>query len=103
MRADVGAVVETVSVAVTAEVPVMATVLVEPKLTVGRSFAFAGEEVTFDVRSTLPVKPVTGVRVTCTVSPVVAPGASVRDGAEMVKPGGGAVDTTRTMVPDAAG
>jgi hypothetical protein len=59
----VGAVVETVRVAVPALAPVIMTGLVEPKLTVGRSCAPTGLDVTAAVSVTLPVKPPLGVTV----------------------------------------
>ena len=73
----VAAVVEMVSVAVPAVVPVMPTGVVEPKLSVGRYCAPAGLEVTAAVSVTLPVKPPAGVTVIVEVFPVVAPGATV--------------------------
>jgi len=92
-----------VMVAVTAEFPVIATELLVPKLMVGESTALAGEDVTLAVKAIIPVNPVTGVRVTCTESPVVAPGAIVRVGAVIVKPGGGWEVTERTILPVAEG
>jgi len=69
----VAAVVEMVSVAVPATVPVMLTGVVEPKLRVGGYWAPAGLEVTAAVRATLPVKPPAGVTVIVYVFPLVAP------------------------------
>ena len=73
----VAAVVEMVSVAVPAVVPLMLTGLVEPKLNVGRYCAPDGLEVTVPVSAMLPVNPPVGVRVTTDVFPVVAPRETV--------------------------
>jgi hypothetical protein len=72
--APVAAVVEMVRVAVPGESPVISTGLVEPKLSVGRSWAPAGLEVTAAVSVTPPMKPPIGVTVIVEVLPVVAPG-----------------------------
>jgi len=85
------AVVVIVSVAVPAEVPVMLTGLVEPKLKVGGYWAPVGLEVTAAVSTTLPVKPPAGVTVMVEVLPVVAPGITVTAVPLTVKPGVGAV------------
>ena len=87
----VAAVVVIVSVAVPAEVPVMLTGLVEPKLKVGGYWAPVGLEVTAAVSTTLPVKPPAGVTVMVEVFPVVAPGVTVTAGPLTVKLGVGAV------------
>ena len=87
----VAAVVKIVSAAVPAEVPVMLTGLVEPKLKVGGYWAPVGLEVTAAVSTTLPVKPPTGVTVMVEVFPVVAPGVTVTAVPLTVKPGVGAV------------
>jgi len=83
----VAAVVEMVRVAVPAEAPVIFTGLVEPKPTVGRSWAPVGLDVTAAVRVTLPVKPPLGVTVIVEVA--VCPGET-EDGdalpARSVKP-----------------
>jgi hypothetical protein len=84
----VAAVVETVSVAVAAVAPVIATGVVEPKLTVGGYCAPVGLEVIAAVSATLPVNPPVGVRVIVEVFPVVAPGATVTAGPFNVKLGG---------------
>jgi len=73
----VAAVVVIVSVAVPAEVPIMLTGLVEPKLKVGGYWAPVGLEVTAAVSVTLPVKPAAGVTVIVEVFAVVAPGGTV--------------------------
>ena len=65
---------EMVSVAVTADVPVMLTGLVEPKLSGGGSWAPDGLDVIAAVSVTLPVKPPPGVTVIVEVFPLVAPG-----------------------------
>ena len=87
----VAAVVVIVSVAVPAEVPVMLTGLVEPKLKLGGYWAPVGLEVTAAVSTTLPVKPPAGVTVMVEVFPVVAPGVTVTAGPLTVKLGVGAV------------
>jgi hypothetical protein len=69
-------VVEIVRVAVPADVPAMATGLVEPKLNVGRCWAPDGLEVIEAVSATLPVNPPTGVTVIVELFPVVSPGAT---------------------------
>lgn len=86
-----GAVVVTVRVAVTLPVPVIATGLVAPKLTVGRYCAPAGLDVTVAESATSPVKPAIGVSVTVDVLPVVAPGVTERAVPLTVKVGVGAV------------
>lgn len=73
----VAAVVEMVSVANPADVPVMVTGLVEPKLNVGWSCAPAGLDVTEAVSATLPVKPPVGVTVIVELFAVDAPGETV--------------------------
>lgn len=92
--AVVGAVVETVSVAVAAVVPVMLTGLVVPKLRVGRSWAFAGLDVMDAVRSTFPVKPPLGVIVMVEVFPLVAPALTATLAPLTASPGGAAVTMT---------
>jgi hypothetical protein len=77
IAALVAAVVEMVSVAVPAEVFVMLTGLVEPKLNVGECWAPVGLEVTVAVRATLPVKPPDGVTVIVDAFAVVAPDFTV--------------------------
>ena len=67
------AVVEIVSVAVPAAVPLMFTGVVDPKLNVGRSVAPAGLDVITAVKVTSPVKPPAGVTVIIDVFAVVAP------------------------------
>ena len=91
-----------VRVAVTGP-PVMVAGLVDPKLKVGGSVAFAGEALICAVSETVPVNPVTGVSVICTVLPVIAPGVTETDGEESVNPGAGELDTTTVSVPVAAG
>lgn len=83
----VAAVVEIVSVAVPAVVPVMLTGLVEPKLKVGGYWVPAGLEVRAAVSATLPVRPPTDVTVIVEVFPVVAPLETVRFAPVIVKPG----------------
>ena len=74
--APVAAVVKMVRVAVSVDVPVILTGLVEPKLTVGESSAPAGLDVITAVKATLPVHPPEGVTVIVEVFPVVL-GATV--------------------------
>ncbi len=87
----VAAVVETVKVAVTAELPVTLTGVVAPKLRVGASCAPLGAEVMAAESETLPVNPLLGVTVTVEVLPVVAPGDTETAVPVIVKPGGLAV------------
>jgi hypothetical protein len=75
LSALVEAVVVTVSVAVTAELPLMVTEA--GMLQVGISVGFAMLVVTAQERSTAPVKPFDGVTVIFAVLPLVAPGLSV--------------------------
>lgn len=82
-----GAVVETVNVAVTAELPVTLTGFVEPKLNVGSSCAPEGAAVIAAESETLPVNPLLGVSVIVDVLPVVAPGDTVTAVPAIVKPG----------------
>jgi hypothetical protein len=70
-------VVVTVRIAVPAEVPVMFTGVVEPKLRVGRSCAPLGLKVTAAVSATLPVKPPAGVTVMREVFPFVPPAVTI--------------------------
>ena len=93
----VAAVVVKVSVAVPAEVPVMLTGLVEPKLKVGGYRAPAGLEVTAAVSVTLPLKPPAGVTVMAEVFAFVAPGETVTAVPLTVKPGGWAVTVTEVV------
>ena len=93
----VAAVVVKVSVAVPAEVPVMLTGLVEPKLKVGGYRAPAGLEVTAAVSVTLPLKPPAGVTVMAEVFAFVAPGETVTAVPLTVKLGGGAVTVTEVV------
>jgi hypothetical protein len=95
----VAAVVVIVSVAVPAEVPVILTGLVEPKLKVGGYWAPVGLEVTAAVSTTLPVKPPAGVTVMVEVFPVVAPGVTVTAVPLTVKLGGGGTVTVTVVVP----
>src|SRR5450631_1708020 len=69
------AVVLTESVAVPVVVSVILTGLVEPKLNVGRYWAPDGLEVIAAAKTTLPVKPPSGVNVMVDVFPLVAPRA----------------------------
>lgn len=92
------AVVDMVSVAVPAPVPVMETGVVAPKVNVGRSCAPLGLLVIAAVMATLPVKPPLGVTVTVAEFPVVAPGAMVTDVAAMVNAG---LNTTESLALDA--
>jgi hypothetical protein len=66
-----------VRAAVPADIPVIFTGLVEPKLKVGGYCAPDGLEVMAAISATLPVKPPAGVTVIVDVFPVVAPGATV--------------------------
>lgn len=75
----------TVSVAVSAVLPVIPTGEVAPKLKVGMSCAPDGLEVIAAVRVTLPVNPPVGVTVMVEVLPVVAPGSTVTDEPMTVK------------------
>jgi len=95
----VAAVVEMVRVAVPAEVPVMFSGLVEPKLNVGGYTAPIGLEVTAAVRATLPVKPPAGVTVMVEVFPLVAPGVTVTAVPLTVIPGGTGGVTITEAVP----
>ena len=95
----VAAVVVIVSVAVPAEVPVMLTGLVGPKLKVGGYWAPAGLEVMAAVSATLPVKPPLGVTVIVEVFPVVAPGETVTAVPLTVNPGDGGIVTVTEAVP----
>jgi hypothetical protein len=95
----VAAVVEMVSVAVTAEAPVIVTGLVEPKLSAGRSWAPLGLDVTVAPSATLPVKPPAGVTVMVDVFPVVAPFAIVTAAPLIVKLEPTAVVTVTAAVP----
>jgi hypothetical protein len=89
IAALVAAVVEMVRIAVPAPAPVIATGLVEPKLSVGGYWAPEGPEVTVAVRATLPAKPPLGVTVMVEVLPVVAPGVTVTAVPLTLKLGGG--------------
>ena len=71
---DVGAVVETVSVAAPLPPPATVTGLVEPKLMEGTSVAPCGADVTTAVSETLPVNP--PVPVTVTMSLALPPGTT---------------------------
>jgi hypothetical protein len=82
-----------VRVAICAPLPVMLTGLVLPNVKVGRLVAPVGEAVIDAESETAPAKPPTGVTVTATVFPVVAPAWSESCGASMVKPGGGVTVT----------
>jgi hypothetical protein len=93
------AVVETVSVAVCAAVPLSATGLVVPKLNVGGADAFVGADVTTAPRLTLPMNPPTGVMVIVDVLPEVAPGATVTFVPLIVKLGPAVVETATDPVP----
>ena len=95
----VAAVVVMVSVAVPADVPVMLTGLVEPKLKAGGYWAPVGLEVTAAVSVTLPVKPPTGVTVIVEVFPAVAPGETVTAVPLTVNPGDGGIVTVTEAVP----
>ncbi len=83
----VGAVVVTVSVAVTADAPLIITGVVDPKLSVGGYCAPLGLPVTEAESETLPVKPPFGVIVMVDVLPVTAPGATVTAVPESERPG----------------
>ena len=74
LRALVGAVVETVNVEVSAEVPVMSTEAGE-RLQVAGSLAAVG--VTAQVKATVPVNPPDGVTLMVDVLPEVAPAVTV--------------------------
>jgi len=93
------AVVAIVSVAVTADVPLMETGEVVPKLKVGRSCAPVGLLVIAAVKTTLPVNPLLGVRVIVEVFSVVAPGAMTTDVPATAKLGGGGAVTVTVSVP----
>lgn len=95
----VGAVVETVRVAVPAVVPEMLTGVVEPKLKVGGYCAPVGLEVIEAVSVTLPVKPPAGVTVIVEVFPMVAPGETVTAVPLTVKLGLTAAVTTTELDP----
>jgi hypothetical protein len=97
-EALVGAVVETVRVAVPTLVLVMLTGLVELKLKVGGYWAPDGLEVMAAVSVTLPVKPPAGVTVIVEVFAVVAPGATVTAVLLKVKEG---LVTVTGAVPEA--
>jgi hypothetical protein len=94
----VATVVEIVSVAVPAAVPVRLTGVVEPKLTVGGYCPPAGLEVIAAVSAMLPVNPPVGVNVIVEVFPVAAPGAIVTADPLTVKLGG--VVTAIAAVPE---
>ena len=101
----VGAVVETVRVAVAAPALVTLTGLVVPKLNVGGYCAPGGLDVRVAASVTLPVKPPAGVTVIVDVFPVVAPGVVMATAvAPTVKEGGGGggVVTVTEAVPVAA-
>ena len=87
----VAAVVETVSVPVPFDAPVMLTGEVEPKLKVGGSVAPDGLFARTALRATLPVNPPLGMTVMVAVLPVVAPGELMVMGPLLVsaKLGGG--------------
>jgi hypothetical protein len=95
----VGAVVEIVSVAVPALALEITTGLVEPKLSVGRSFAPVGLAVICAVKATEPVNPPVGVTVIFDVFAEVAPGSSVTLAAERLKPEATLVETVTVLVP----
>jgi hypothetical protein len=78
-------------VAIPAELPVMLTGLVEPKLMVGGYWAPAGLEVTAAVSVTVLVKPPAGVTVMVELFPEVAPGVTVTAVPLTVKLGVGAI------------
>jgi len=69
-------VVETVSVADPASVPVTLTGVVAPKLKVGKFAAPAGLAVRAALKVTLPVNPPLGVTLMVEMLPVVEPGAT---------------------------
>ena len=97
----VALVVEMVSVAGPAAVPLMLTGLVEPKLRVGGYRKPAGAEVIAAVSTTLPVNPPVGVRVIVEVFPAVAPGATESAVPLIVKLGGIGVVIVIEVVPEA--
>jgi hypothetical protein len=97
--AEVGAVVETVSVAVPEVVPVILIGVVEPKLNVGAFWTPVGLEVIAAVRAMLPVKPPLGVAVMEEVFPVVAPALSVTAEPVIAKLGATGAVTTTELVP----
>jgi hypothetical protein len=84
----VGAVVETVRVAVWLAAPEMVTGDVVPKLNVGGSMAPVGELATTALKFTDPVNPAIGLRVTVDVFPAVAPAATNRFVPLRLIPGG---------------
>jgi len=92
--------VVTVSVPVTAPVPV--TFTGDPTLHVAGELAPLGAVVTAQLRLTLPVKPYDGVTVIVAVSPVVAPAANVNAPllVSAIAGGGGAVTVAITAVLD---
>jgi hypothetical protein len=94
-EALVAALVEMVSVAVTAVGPVIVTGLVEPKMKVGESCPPLGPDVTAAVSDTLPVKPSPGVMVMVDVFPVVTPGGTVT-----IVPVIGTAHATRLIIVD---
>ena len=95
----VGAVVETVSVAVAGLTPVMLAGLVEPKLRVGRSTAPVGLVAMAVVSVTLPVKPPPGVNVMVEVLAVVAPGETETAVPTMVRLGASVTVTVSALAP----
>ena len=95
---DIGAVVENVSVAVSAVAPVILTGVVELKLNVGGSWAPVGLDVTAAVSATLPVNPPLGVTVMVDVLPLVAPGLTVTAEPVIAKLGGTAAVTITELV-----
>jgi hypothetical protein len=84
VKAVVGAVLPTVAVTVTADVPL--TVAEAGIVQVGGSLAAPGVMAHF--RLTTPIKPPDGVIVIVDVFPVVAPGETVMEVPETAKPGG---------------
>ena len=97
---DVGAVVETVSVAPSAAAALVMTTVLVLKLKVGGCWALAGPEVTAALRVTLPVNPLVGITETGVVAPGV-PCPVVSQLASMVKPGGITGVTVTTEPTDA--
>jgi hypothetical protein len=87
-----------VSVAVSAEAPVILTGVVELKLNVGGSWAPVGLDVTAAVSATLPVNPPLGVTVMVDVLPLVAPGLTVTAEPVIAKLGGTAAVTITELV-----
>ena len=90
-----------VSVPVPADVPVMFTGLVAPKLKVGKSVAPVGLVARAAVSVTPPVNPPAGVTVMVEVFPLVAPGETVTAVPLTVMLGFGAVVTVTEFDPDA--